>query len=215
MDQRTVPGRAGKDGAVFLQERFVVRSYGDGVRALVLVGETDVVAHVVFLLVSIFNLRKGGFEQVAVLRRYRESEVDRTVLPAHILLALDEVLGERRTHFIGIAVELQHALGLGPIAEALGTEKRICGGDGVVGGFAENGRVVEGEFLDIVCEFLYSLGLVGENVLEHARGCARGRYELALAVDFSRVSVCCCLLQPFFGEFHYSAADGGGSNYLE
>ena len=199
VDEGAVAGGTEQEGVVIRAERLVLRIHGDGVGGLVLEGEGDVVLHAVAGLEDGLDLGEGRLEEGLVLRGDGDDQVAGAVGVAHVGRGLDEVLRDGGAHFPAlVAVELDHALGLGAVAEAFVGEH--LGEDGLpVGGrillLAKEFLGVEGELVDLGGELraggvgrevlpLLEGGEAGEDVLEHAGGRAGSRHELALAGDF-------------------------------
>ena len=192
-------GGTEEEGIVVRAERLVFRVDGDGVRGLVLIGEGHIVFHAVTGLEDGPDLGESLLKEGFMLRRDGDDEVAGAIGVTHIGGGLHEVFRDGGTDFaVGIAVELDHALGLAAVAEAFVGEDPL---QDVLGGcIAEDGISIEGEFADPgdqlrgggvgreVLPFLQR-GETGEDVLEHARGGAGGRHELALAGDLSTLVV--------------------------
>ena len=120
VDEGAVTGGTEEEGAIGLAERLVVGVYGDGVGGFVLIGEADVVLDAVAFFVGGKDFADGGFEERTVLRRDGDGELAGTIGIPHVLLRLYEVLGDGGAHLpVGVAVELEDALGLAAVAEAL------------------------------------------------------------------------------------------------
>ncbi len=171
VDERPVSCRAGEYGAVFFEERAVVHVHGYGVRGLVLICESDVVFDSVALLVRGLYLIEDFAEERLMLWGDGDREVYASVRVAHVCLALHEMLGERGTDFVRVAVEFQYSLGLAAVVQPFGCEEFVRCPDRVKRGSPEDGGVIECEFFEIVAQAAHRfVGLVhsGKNVLEHA-----------------------------------------------
>ena len=198
VDEGAMAGGTEQERFVVRAERLVLRIHGNGVGGLVLEGESDVVLHAVAGLEDGLDLGEGRLEEGLVLRGDGDDQVAGAVGIAHVGRGLHEVLGDGGAHFPAlVAVELDHALGLGAVAEAFVREDLAQ--DGLpVGGriflLAKEFLGVEGEFVNLGGELraggvgwevlpLLEGGETGENVLEHAGSRAGSRHELALAGD--------------------------------
>ena len=164
-----------------------------------------------------------------MLRGNGDDQVAGAVGVAHVGRGLDEVLRDGGAHFPAlVAVELDHALGLGPITEA------FVGEDLGEDGLPVSSRILLGakEFLGIKGELvnlrgqlraggvgrevlaLLEGGEAGEDVLEHAGSRTGSRHELALAGDLRAFVVADGIIGLGVGQDADTALRGGRAHDL-
>ncbi len=154
-----------------------------------------------------------------MLGRDGHNEVAGTVFPAHVILRFHQMLGDGGTHFVRVAVELQHTFGFGTVGKPVFLQEfaeRCLPIGGTVLRLAEKSRGIEREILDpggklrarrvsrqvLPClQFFQS----GEHVLEHTGRRAGGRHEFALAVNGGAAIIGGCSLR-LLGRKHANAA---------
>ena len=196
VNEGSMTGGTEQQGAVGLAERLVVRGDGNGIRSLVLEGESDIILDAVFLLVGILDGADCFLKQSLVFRRNGYGKIAGSVGIAHVFLRLYQMLCDGRAHLVRITMEVQHALGLAAIGQSFFFQQFFQGLKPVltaVFGAAEDFRRVEGEILDACGQLgsgcigsqvlsFFQLGQSLEHVLEHAGGGAGSGNKLALSV---------------------------------
>ena len=98
VDEGSVACRTEEKSAVILAEGLVVLRYGDGVRSLVLIRESDVVLHSVALFILRKDLCHCGLEEFCMLRGDGDGKVAGAVGIPHVLLGLYKVFCDGGAH---------------------------------------------------------------------------------------------------------------------
>ena len=189
--------RPEKKPVILRPEGMVLRIHGHRIGRFVLIRKRNMILHSVTGFVFRLNLFQGCFEKRAVLRGNGHDQVGRPVGIAHVVLRLDQMLGERGPAFGRIAVETDDTLRFRTVAQAF-IRQDLAGHIFAVLcrvlRLAEHLRCIESKRLDGRCQpgdrrlFIQVLPFfqfvqTGENVLEHTGGGTRGRNEFALSVD--------------------------------
>ncbi len=123
VDERSVPTGPKEQTAVVRAKRSVFQVDRQRVRGALLHGKLDLESGRVAPFVGGANLVEEGAETVEVLRGNRHVHAAHAVGIAHPGSRLDEVFLKRRPAAVGVAVELEHALGPSGVIEPAGCEQ--------------------------------------------------------------------------------------------